>query len=135
LKVITCLQEVNLRPTHQRISLAKVLLEVRGRHITANVALGSVGLNIRVSLAAGYNTMNQVTIAGLLPEISIDSQHSYLDTNTLEHRTFFFEKTNHLGDIKSEDIVLNSIPKMPRGTVFKRIDIVIMLNSILLSVS
>ena len=99
--VINRLREVNLRPTRQRISLAKMLLEGEDRHITA---------------------------AGILREIGVDSQHCYFDTNTSDHHHFFFEKTKHLEDIKSEDMVLTSIPKPPDGTVVKRVDIVVYLK-------
>ena len=127
--VINRLREVNLRPTRQRISLAKMLLEGEDRHITAEMLhQEALGLNISVSLATVYNTLNQFTAAGILREIGVDSQHCYFDTNTSDHHHFFFEKTKHLEDIKSEDIVLTSIPKPPDGTVVKRVDIVIRLK-------
>ena len=88
----------------------------------------AVKLNVRVSLATVYNTLYQFTLAGLLRVVSVDAQRCYFDTNTSGHHHFFFEKTTHLKDIKSEDLVLASIPKIPNGAVVKRIDIIIRLN-------
>jgi Fur family iron response transcriptional regulator len=126
--VIVRLREANLRPTRQRIALAKMLFEGEDRHITAEIlhqeALRSA---VSVSLATVYNTLNQFTEAGLLREIGVDSHRCYFDTNTSDHHHFFFEKTNHLEDIKLEDMVLASIPKIPDGTLVKRVDIVIRL--------
>jgi len=127
--VITRLREANLRPTRQRIALAKILFEGDNRHITAETLhQEALSLNIRVSLATVYNTLNQFTVAGLLREIGVDTQRCYFDTNTSDHHHFFFEKTNCLEDIKSEEMVLASIPKIPDGTAIKRIDIVIRLK-------
>jgi Fur family iron response transcriptional regulator len=127
--VITRLREVNLRPTRQRIALAKMLFDGENRHITAEILhQEALSLNVRVSLATVYNTLNQFTLAGLLREIGVDSQCCYFDTNTSDHHHFFFEKTKHLEDIKSEDMVLTSIPKPPDGTAVKRADIVIRLK-------
>jgi Fur family iron response transcriptional regulator len=127
--VITRLREVNLRPTRQRIALSKMLFDGENRHLTAEALhKEAVKLNVRVSLATVYNTLNQFTLAGLLREISVDAHRCYFDTNTSDHHHFFFEKTNHLEDIKTEDLVLASIPKIPDGAVVKRIDIVIRLN-------
>ena len=126
--VITQLRVVNLRPTRQRIALAKLLFEGGNKHITAEALhQEALSFNIRVSLATVYNTLKQFTLVGLLREIGIDSQCCYFDTNTSDHHHFFFEKTNHLVDIKSEDLVLTSIPKIPDGTVIKQVDIVIRL--------
>ena len=127
--VITRLRQANLRPTRQRISLAKMLFDGEDRHITAEMLhQEALSLNIRVSLATVYNTLNQFTVAGLLREISVDNQRCYFDTNTSNHHHFFFEETNRLEDIKSEDMILTSIPQPPDGAVVKRVDIVVRLK-------
>ena len=124
--VIAQLRKVKLRPTRQRIALAKHLFEGGDRHVTAELlhqeALES---NIRVSLATVYNTLNQFTDAGLLREIVVDSQRCYFDTNTTNHHHFFHEKTNRLEDITSDEVVLSSLPKAPDGTSIKRVDVVV----------
>ena len=124
--VIARLRDVNLRPTRQRIALAKMLFEGGNRHITAEILHQETQkTNTRVSLATVYNTLNQFTEAGLLREIVVDSQRCYFDTNTSDHHHFFFEKTNELKDIEAGDVVLESVPHAPDGTVIKRIDVVV----------
>ena len=124
--VIARLRDVNLRPTRQRIALAKMLFDGDNRHITAEMLYQETqNTNIRVSLATVYNTLNQFTSAGLLREIVVDSQRCYFDTNTTDHHHFFFEKTNELKDIEVGDVVLATVPLAPAGTVIKRIDVVL----------
>src|SRR5271167_4823945 len=63
------LRGVGLRPTRQRVALARLLLENGDRHITAEqLHSEAVGAAIRVSLATVYNTLHQFTDAGLLRE-------------------------------------------------------------------
>ena len=125
-KVIAMLRDVNLRPTRQRIALAKMLFDGDNRHITAEMLYQETqNTDIRISLATVYNTLNQFTSAGLLREIVVDSQRCYFDTNTTDHHHFFFEKTNELKDIEAGDVVLATVPLAPAGTVIKRIDVVL----------
>jgi len=124
--VIARLREVKLRPTRQRIALAKCLFEGGDRHVTAELLHQEAqDANIRVSLATVYNTLNQFTDAGLLQEIVVDSQRCYFDTNTSNHHHFFFEKTNQLEDIAPDQVMLSSLPKAPDGTSIKRVDVVV----------
>ena len=124
--VIARLRDVNLRPTCQRIALAKMLFEGDDRHITAEMLHQETQkTNTRISLATIYNTLNQFSSAGLLREIVVDSQRCYFDTNTTDHHHFFFEKTNELKDIAVGDVVLAIVPLAPAGTVIKRIDVVV----------
>ena len=127
--VIARLRDVNLRPTRQRIALAKILFEGDDRHITAEMLHQETQkTNTRISLATVYNTLNQFSSAGLLREIVVDSQRCYFDTNTTDHHHFFFEKTNELKDIAVGDVVLAIVPLAPAGTVIKRIDVVVRLE-------
>ena len=124
--VIARLRDVNLRPTRQRIALAKMLFEGDDRHITAEMLHQETQkTNTRISLATIYNTLNQFSSAGLLREIVVDSQRCYFDTNTTDHHHFFFEKINELKDIEAGDVVLAIVPLAPAGTVIKRIDVVV----------
>ena len=67
------LRAVGLRPTRQRLALARLLLENGDRHITAEQLHGeAMGADIRVSLATVYNTLHQFTEVGLLRQVAID---------------------------------------------------------------
>jgi len=124
--VIARLRACGLRPTRQRIALAKLLFDDGDRHVTAELLYAEAKTaNIRVSLATVYNTLHQFTEAGLLREIVVDSQRCYFDTNTSEHHHFFFEKSNRLEDIPADEIVVTSLPSVPDGTEIKSVDVVI----------
>jgi Fur family iron response transcriptional regulator len=120
------LRSAGLRPTRQRLALARLLLDGRDRHFTAE-QLHSEALAhaIRVSLATVYNTLHQFTDCGLLREVVVEPGHSYFDTNTTDHHHFFFESTGKLQDIPGEHLTVHGIPRPPSGTEIRRVDIIV----------
>ena len=127
--VINQLREAGLRPTRQRIALAKILFEGGNRHVTAESLHGEVqNAKMRVSLATVYNTLHQFTEVGLLREIVVDSQRCYFDTNTSEHHHFFHEKSNRLEDIPLGQVEIAALPQPPDGTEITRVDVVVKLS-------
>lgn len=115
-----------LRPTRQRLALAKLLFEKGDRHITAEgLHEEALQANVSVSLATVYNTLHQFTAAGLLREIMVDGTRSYFDTNTEEHHHFFFEGSGRLQDIPADRVVVSELPPPPDGTAVCRIDVII----------
>ena len=120
---------VGLRPTRQRLAIAKLLFEGEDRHVTAeNLHKETKSENMRVSLATVYNTLHQFTDVGLLREISIDGSRSYFDTNTKNHHHFYYEKNQKLGDIPDGIISLEKLPEAPEGKKIKSVDIVITIS-------
>ena len=88
--VIDLLRRADLRPTRQRLALAKLLFENGDRHVTAEgLHEEALDKNFDVSLATVYNTLHQFVQAGLLREIFVDASRSYFDTNTTEHHHFY----------------------------------------------
>ncbi len=123
------LRAVGLRPTRQRLALAKLLFEGGDRHVTAEmVHVEAIDKVIRVSLATVYNTLHQFTSAGLLREIVVDSSRSYFDTNTSPHHHFFFEGSGHLKDIPGGQIMVTELPQAPEGTSIKSVDVIVRLH-------
>ncbi len=124
--ILDRLKTVGLRPTRQRLALAKLLFDGGKRHVTAeqlhNEALGQ---GVRVSLATVYNTLHQFTDANFLREIIVDAGRSYFDTNTTDHHHFFFEDTRELLDIAKDDLSFANLPKPPKGTDVKCVDVII----------
>lgn len=120
------LKDVGLRPTRQRLALARLLFEGGDRHVTAeqlhNEALGA---DFRVSLATVYNTLNQFTEAGLLREVVVEPGRSYFDTNTGDHHHFYHEHSGELRDIPSEEIELGKLPAPPSGQSIRRVEVII----------
>ncbi len=128
-RVLDILRGVGLRPTRQRLALARLLFEGEDRHVTAEMLhVEAVSAKVRVSLATVYNTLHQFTAAGLLREIVVDASRSYFDTNTTQHHHFFVEKSGQLQDIAGERLPLVDLPAPPTGTAIDRVDVIIRLK-------
>ena len=120
------LRSVGLRPTRQRLALARLLFEGEDRHITAErLHIEAQDAALPVSLATVYNTLHQFTDAGLLREIAVDASRSYFDTNTSDHHHFFFEGSGSLEDIKGNEIMISRLPEPPAGTQIEGVDVVV----------
>jgi Fur family iron response transcriptional regulator len=127
-KALELLRAADLRPTRQRLALARLLFEKGDRHVTAELLHEeALSANIRVSLATVYNALHQFVTAGLLREIVVDASRSYFDTNISEHHHFFFEKCGRLEDIPGEQVVVSDLPPPPAGTTVSRVDVIVRL--------
>lgn len=120
------LRAAGLRPTRQRLALARLLFEGPDRHVTAETLHAeAAAAGIRVSLATVYNTLHQFTAARLMREIMVDAQRSYFDTNTSDHHHFLFERSGRLMDIAGAEIELARVPEPPKGLSISRVDVVV----------
>ena len=128
--VLDRLKNAELRPTRQRLALAKLLLEEGDRHVTAEQLHGEArDAGIRVSVATVYNTLNQFTEAGLLREVVVDPGRAYFDTNTSEHHHFYTEESGTLEDIPGDRVVLAAMPAVPPGKAIDRVDVILRLKA------
>jgi Fur family iron response transcriptional regulator len=120
------LKAAGLRPTRQRIELARLLFTGEDRHVTAeSLAEEGQKAGIRVSLATVYNTLHQFKAAGLLRQVVVDAARSYFDTNTGDHQHFFVENEGLLIDIPGEHIQVSGVPDAPPGLSVDRVDVVV----------
>jgi Fur family iron response transcriptional regulator len=120
------LRAASLRPTRQRLALARLLFEQGDRHVSAEqLHSEAVGAAVPVSLATVYNTLHQFVAAGLLREVVVNPGRSYFDTNMGDHHHFFLEDTGQLVDIPSDRIGVTSLPPPPAGTAIRRVDVII----------
>ena len=120
------LRQAGLRPTRQRLVLARRLFDGPHRHVTAAELHAEVlREEAGVSLATVYNTLHQFTKAGLLRELVVESGRSFFDTNTEHHQHFFFEESGRLVDVPGDRISVNALPPTPPGTTVSRVDIVV----------
>ena len=128
-QVIEKLRRAGMRPTSQRLGLAKILFENGHRHVTAESLYAEARDSfIPISLATVYNSLNQFTKSGLLREIIVDSQRCYFDTNTSDHHHFFCERTNTLEDIACDDVILSKLPAAPEGKSITRVDVILRIS-------
>jgi Fur family transcriptional regulator, iron response regulator len=120
------LRSVGLRPTRQRLALARLLFDGNDRHVTAEQLHGeALAASIRVSLATVYNALHQFTAAGLLREVVVEPGRSYFDTNIDDHHHFFCESSGRLQDIPGELVMLGCLPAPPDGTAIRRVEVIV----------
>ena len=120
------LRAAGLRPTRQRVALARLLLENGNRHVTAEqLHSEALAAAIPVSLATVYNTLHQFIDCGILRELVIEPGRSYFDTNLDDHHHFYCESTGLLQDIPGEMVMVGRLPQPPAGAEISRIDVVI----------
>ena len=129
--VLERLKTASLRPTRQRLALAKLLLETDDRHVTAEqLHCEASRAGIKVSLATVYNTLHQFTKADLLREVVVESGRAYFDTNTSDHHHIFHQDTGELRDIPDEAISALVLPDAPEGTEIDRVEIILRVKSL-----
>jgi Fur family iron response transcriptional regulator len=129
LGICSRLESAGLRPTRQRVALAKILFCRGDRHVTAEgVHQEAVNDRIRVSLATVYNTLNQFTEQGLLRRVMVVGAKTYYDSNISEHPHFFVEDDQSILDIPPGELTVENIPPPPAGYEVDRIDVIVRLR-------
>ncbi|HAD26615.1 MAG TPA: transcriptional repressor [Alphaproteobacteria bacterium] len=120
------LRAVGLRPTRQRLALARLLFENGDRHLTAETLYEEAqAAEIRVSLATIYNSLHQFTEAGLLREVAVGASRTYFDTNVSDHHHFYYEDCGRLVDIAGGDVTVDCLTQAPDGTEIARVEVII----------
>lgn len=124
------LAQGGLRPTRQRLALARLLVgDGQNRHVTAESLFALTGGDgEKVSLATVYNTLRAFCAAGLVNEVVVDGARSYFDTRMDDHPHFYWEDSHTLTDAPAADLVIAALPMAPAGTVVARVDVVIRLK-------
>lgn len=128
-RIIEMLREAGLRPTRQRLGLARLMFQ-GGPHFSAEMLHREAKQEgVKVSLATVYNTLHQFEKAGLIREIVVDSGRSYFDTITSDHNHFYVEETGELIDMEEGVIAIPEVSKPPHGYEVDRIDVVVRLRA------
>jgi len=119
-----------LRPTRQRLALAKALIgDGRDRHVTAESLFEAVqSQGTSVSLATVYNTLKAFCDAGLMQEVTVDGSKSYFDTKTHDHPHFFWEDDGELTDAPADQLDIAELPDAPDRMEIAKVDVVIRLR-------
>ena len=110
------LRNVKLRPTKQRILLAKHILDGKNKHFSAETIQKEVlSYGQSISLATIYNCLNKFVSVGLLKQINLQGEVTIFDTNVSQHHHFLNQNTGELIDIDSDEIGFSKLPKIPNG--------------------
>src|SRR6202008_344685 len=123
------LQAAGLRATRQRMALGWLLFGKGARHLTAEMLYEEAALaKVPVSLATVYNTLNQLTDAGLLRQVSVYGTKTYSATNVSAHHHSYLEHNHELVDIPDPNLMLTKMPEVPEGFKIARVDMVVRLR-------
>ena len=118
-----------MRPTRQRVSLARMLFGRGDRHVSAECLQEEAErAGVVVSLATIYNTLHQFTDAGLLKAVAVDSSRTWFDTNVTDHHHFFLEDENAVFDVPASRIAVSDLPEPPEGMEIERVDVIVRLR-------
>ena len=129
-KAIKKLGDNGIRPTKQRMVLAKLLFEKGKRHISAEALFDEVKKEDRkVSLATVYNTLKQFTRLGLIREIVVDQNKSLYCTNNESHYHLYIEDEGKMLDIPTQNIDLN-IPSIPACLTLHNVDVIVRIRTL-----
>lgn len=130
-EIVDRLKAAGLRPTRQRVGLARILFGSGDRHVSAEDLLQEAReLHMNVSMATVYNTLNQFTAAGLLREVAFEGHRTFFDTNTSNHFHYYVEETGSLVDIETDNLEVRGLPELPDGTAIDRIDVIVRLRRV-----
>lgn len=131
-RITAWLAQGNLRPTRQRLALARLLVgDGENRHVTAESLYAlTAASGDKVSLATVYNTLRAFCAAGLMNEVVVDGARSYFDTRIDDHPHFYWEDSHDLTDAPADEIQITGLPDAPVGMQVSRIDVVIRLKRV-----
>ena len=130
-EIINKLRSSNLRPTKQRILIAKKLFDRKKTfHFTAETLNKAVNKkrDTRISLATIYNTVEAFKKAGHIRQILTNNSKSYYDTNIESHHHFYDPDSKKLTDIDYQEVIFNKVPNPPKGKKIKYLEVVISLQ-------
>ena len=129
-RAVRTLQTNHIRPTKQRMILAKLLFEKGRRHVSAEELFEEVRKDSRkISLATIYNTLKQFTQIGLIREIVVDQNKSLYCTNNESHYHLYIEDEGKIVDIPTKNIDLN-IPSIPACLNIHNIDVIVRIRTL-----
>ena len=129
--VIDMLRLSPLKVTNQRITLIKLIFSSGNDHYTAEeVFIKAKKQKIKISLATVYNTLNSFRDNGILNVVKTKSDKIYYDTNLKDHHHFYCEESGELIDIKSSNVQISKIPKIPNGKRLSSISVTINVDKI-----
>lgn len=119
------LRALNIKPTNQRIDIAKFIL-IKDQHLSAEDIFSSLNDSKRgISRATVYNTLNLFADKGLVRRVIIGSSKIYYDSKTTPHSHYYNVDTGEISDFEFNDAQISPLPALPEHTVQEGVDIVV----------
>lgn len=129
-QIVNLLKTAGLRPTRQRLALAKLLFQHGDRHVTAEMLHDEAeAASVKVSMATVYNTLHQFVGARFLKEIVVDPNRSYFDTNMSEHYHFYHERSGRVEDIPQHLVGTLRLPSPANHAEILAVDVIVRVDS------
>ena len=129
-KVIKKLNNNGVRPTKQRMVLAKLLFEKGKRHVSAEDLYIEVRKeDRRISLATVYNTLKHFTKLGIIKEVVVDQNKSLYCNNYESHYHLYIEDEGKVVDIPTENINLD-LPAFPACLNLHNVDVIVRVRTL-----
>ena len=126
------LRSVGLRPTKQRLKMCEVLFDRKDTfHFTIDDLrkIFKKKLDIKISQATIYNTINAFKKKGYIKEISLNTDKTYFDTNVTNHHHFYNETTSELIDFHDKDVEEIKLKKNLPGKKIKSIEVLVKVSN------
>ena len=126
------LRSVGLRPTKQRLKMCQVLFDRKDTfHFTIDDLrkILKKKLDIKISQATIYNTINAFKNKGYIKEISLNTDKTYFDTNVTNHHHFYNETTSELIDFHDKDVEEIKLRKNLPGKKIKSIEVLVKVSN------
>ena len=129
-EIANLLKSSGLRPTRQRMALAKLLFQNGDRHVTAEMLHDEAeAARVKVSMATVYNALHQFVGARLLKEIVVDPNRSYFDTNLSDHYHFYHERSGRVEDIPPALMGTLKLPSPTNNAPILAVDVIVRVDS------
>ena len=129
-KAIIKLENSGVRPTKQRMVLAKLLFEKGKRHVSAEELYNEVRKEDRkISLAKIYNTLKQFTKLGILKEVVVDQNKSLYCNDHESHYHLYIEDEGKVVDIPTKNSNLD-IPSFPACLSLHNVDVIVRVRTL-----
>ena len=122
------LRASGLRPTKQRLKVCEILFDRKETfHFTIEKLkrIAAKDHKEKISLATLYNTVHAFKKKGFLKEIPLKGNKTFFDTNTKHHHHFYDEDLSQLADIEDKNILINNLPKTPKGKKIKSVEVLV----------
>ena len=114
-----------VRPTPQRLAVARVLLD-RPQHLSAEaIAARLKARGLSASKATIYNTLRLFADRGLVREVLVDPERVFFDSTPGAHHHLWNEDTHELTDIPSLPVGLDGLPPLPPGTEAAGVEVIV----------
>ena len=129
--ILKKLRTSGLRPTKQRVEIAKFLFE---RDKTFHFTIESLDKLLvkkttsKFALATIYNTVHAFEKKGYLKQIPVNSNQTYFDTNITDHHHFYNLKDGKLIDLENSDVGPINIKRKINGKKIKSIEVLVKLE-------